>query len=276
MALLAHQNLIPDASLLAALGQTATLENLRLWQTPQPAASVIPADGQIEIIATFAAAGVRLAAVIAHSIPAGALLRFEYRLNGQQLLTTQEEYWVGGQPYYVDGQPYTVMVESPAQAAGARKIICSVLSTVMTCDEIRLHIAGAGGGAVQIGHLWAGDAIEVDMAPGWPVQTADFGRIELVGGTPWAARGNLAQGAAATFSRLSEDRAIGTDGGANLKTIFGEIGTTRPVLLVPRTQRQASIDSTVVWGIPSAPGRVQHERGPHWRGELDLSGLPLG
>ena len=260
-ALLSHTNAIPDATLSMTTGSATNLDSLKSMQVPVPFATITGAS--FEIRGTFSARTVRVAAVIATDLQASASISIGL-INGSTAVSSTVPFVVTNGTFTVSGNVYSVRV---MQTVDNRSTILLTLPADVTATQMRVTVTGAAS-TTRIGSLWCAPAAAVPLSPGWSLAPEDFSLSSAVGPTRWLNRRARAMRFSGTAERVLEPAAIGADG---LEPLFQRLGSSEPVLWLPRTSE--AYQRLAVYGFMEPPGRVAHVRGPIYRAELDVVGV---
>ena len=234
MAILSYDNAVSDSLLTVEVGTAENLEEAQLMQVPLPFAKITPDGGVIELRASFSSQPVSVFGVLAHGLPSGAEIEFLDQ-NGATLSTAQ---------------PVRPNALSVAQEQAV--------------SQVRFRMTNVGQLPIRIGLLWAGRAFEAVAEEAGEHGGSDYGYRSRVGATIWTNPRTVARTLPVTLRGLTDDQAWGT-----LEDIFTSVGTTRPVIYMPRTDSQLQIDRRSVYGTLGGRGRIIPEK-PFYRAEFDV------
>ncbi|MFW6341376.1 MAG: hypothetical protein ACOC0Q_10945 [Wenzhouxiangella sp.] len=269
-ALLSHTNTIPAATLSLSVGSSTNLANIKSPQVPVPFADITTTAGAFTLSAAFTATSVRVLALLLTDLQAGAQIRLNVYAAGTPLFGEHVPYVVDGNFYVVDGLVYSVLTAqteyiSELEPVGSRQTILVTLPETVTADEVRVFVDGAQA-SVRVASLWCAPAFELPLAVGWGFQTQDYSLTSRVGPNPWINRRRRNRVFSGTVERLLEADAIGPNG---LEPLFRELGSSSPVLFLPRSTPE--YQRLGIYGLLDPPGRVSHVRGPIYRAEIDIN-----
>lgn len=212
------------------------LENLQIPQVPVPYGLILPDSGNIEFTwAPDSPVSVEVLALLSHTLPQSAVVTFS---DGTGQVAQQA--W-----------------NKPDNRDYANNLI-SVLPDQDTVSEIIVSISGAGSEPVRIGGLWASPALRflASREAAFGYDSASLaGQVDL---TRWTNRRGTGVSIPVTAEPLTNDEAWGKDGGPNFSQVFEQSGTSQPVLLIRRTNDQAWINRTSVYGFLGTDSAVRH------------------
>jgi len=234
MAILSHSNGIDGATITVTTGSGENLDELKAMQVPLPFATLTPSGGVVEIKAVFTTTPIRVLGIIGHDIPDTATI--EFRDSTDTLITS----------------------------LGVNRPNAFAVIDELSAGEIRYKITGLSAAPIRIALLWAGAGFEALAEEAGEHGGIDYGYRSKVGAVTWTNPRTVARVVPATFRGLTDDQAWD-----ELEGIFTAVGTTRPVVYIPRVSTQAQINRRSVYGTLNNRGRIIPEK-PYYRAEFDV------
>lgn len=134
--------------------------------------------------------------------------------------------------------------------------------------ELVVIVPPGNSGYYEVGHLWCGPALVWDegIDGNWKQLLLDDSVVERFPGGSWSAYGHPTHhGIELSRSLLTYDQAIGSSAAptsASLRSVLREVGTSKPVIMIPRTASQHEMQTLSVYGLIQGPlPSIDHQGG---------------
>ena len=250
MAIFAYKNRAFDGGeftgTVGAWAVTPSIANMGMMQVPTPHARVTPDTGAFAFTFNDDGMTVDVLALIAHTLPEGAVVTF---LDGATELA---------QVTYSEG----ANLAAPA-------FVTAVLGSPVTLDTITVSVTSAGSEPVRIGAFWASGSFRHMVNPDdYSDVPSAFDRLSNVDAVVWPNRRARIETISSEFYDLSEAKARGP-GSVNWRDITRQVGYSEPVLFIP-AERMAT---EVHYGLITDYSRIAPRWFNSWQGGFTLKGL---